>query len=255
MSIQVVREQSIAYTESGLSEVRDDLYIKLESDLADWLSTLKGVKLSTFIFIALREAYVCADKGGPATIHSIVAETAYEERAVRYAVDWLLEHEFIAESDPLPTRQRTYRVKAFAWFGKTAKNATPSVESANCSRLQPVVVVERPNSIVPNHYQGNASQQQSEGGVGGDSAARDILQSCGIVGASLDRLSAVDENTALAWSEWIAAPPLGVRNPQGIAVSALTRDVSAMPPVLTAEKKKRAPRFQGDLLERFKENK
>lgn len=236
MSIQLVRKQTIAFTESGLSEVHDDLYIKLESDLAGWLRELKGARLSTFICIALQEARVCAEQGSPATLTDIAQATGYDERTVLYTVQWLKQHDFISEGQPIG-QMKTYRPHAFAWFGGVKKVHRGEVFTPPKS-----VVVD--GIDIPPGVEANQQQQQQ-------APAREILQAAGIVGKSLERLDAVSVENARIWADWIADPPLNVRNPQGIAVAVLSGDPEAEPPGRKPTAAQRKFHVQGAGIERF----
>lgn len=232
MTINLVREQTISYDERGLADVHDDLYIKVDTALADHLRELKGARLSVFIYISLHEAHIWQQQAAPVTLQTIAEATGYDYRTVWYTVKWLEQHEFISESEPTRQGAKTYRPKAFAWFGHAMKkHQTPE----NFQAMKPVVVgTEKP----PEGEIASRQQQQS-------ARTREIFQSAGIVGRSLDRLGDVPAETAQAWADWIGSEPRGVRNPQGIAVSALSENPQAEPPFVTkAKERKRQPYIQ-----------
>ena len=245
-SWQIVHEKRIAYNERGVAAVEDDLYIKLDAALADWLQMLDGAKLSTFIFISLREAQVCTDKCAPATIYDILEGIPYEERAIRSAVKWLIENSFVCEAGVTQNNKKTYRPGAYAWFAKrqTSKTGAPrsakNADSAFCRPLHSVVVdeLDSKNNI------SERKQQQTE------PAARKILKACGIFGKALISLSeSVSAEIATEWREWIQSAPKGFRNPQGLMISALLADPDAQPPrtLIPAETPRRKGTITGKL--------
>lgn len=235
MTISIVRQQSIAYDEKGLSSVHDDLYIKLEADLLDWLRHLDGAKFSAFMFIALQEAYVCANIGDPATIPSIVAGTPYGERAVRYAVKWLLQNEFITEGEPTANGAKTYRPKAFAWFGNHRRSAIfadpplqPVADPANCRPLQ-----RHDDDVLIDSISESLKTSSSF-----MEATRAFLARAQVKGKNLDRLAAkVAPALAEQWAEWVESKPRGFTNPGGYCFSQLDEDPQAKPPFFKKEEK------------------
>ncbi len=240
--MKIIREQSISFNERGLAGVENDLYIKLDSALAKWLRDFQGARLSTFLFIALSEAHVCADNTPPPTLKAIVQGTGYSPRAVLYAVQWLEQNNFVMQGEPSKRGAKTYRPKAFAWFGSYAKTA----HYANCIPTQSVVVDGSPPQESENISSEEEEQQQQ---------TRRILHGAGIIGAPVDRLSSVKPDIAQAWADWITAVPEGIRNPQGIAVSVLSTDPNAVPPQKKTTTPKREPRMSGGFIEKHRKGK
>lgn len=245
MPIHVIREQSIAYTESGLSEVKDDLYIKLEADLADWLRELQGVRLSAFLFISLNDAFVCVGKGDPSTLKCIASGTGYSERAVLYAVQWLAEHEFITESETLESGAKTYRPKAYAWFGRMREHPAKISPPANCTPLQS----HEMNDDVPinNSIKASSSFMKEN--------AR-LFAEAGFEGVNISRLSEKVTDLAIvrAWCDYVKTNPAQKDNPHGYAYVCLMDNPNALPlePKKKKKERKREYRAQGPMVEKMR---
>lgn len=239
MAIQVIREQRISYDERGLADVEDDLYIKLDSTLTEWLKTLQGAKLSTFLFIALNEARVCAGKAKPVTRKQIVIGTGYKERAVMYAVQWLEENEFITQAEPSAKGEKTYRPKAFAWFGRGAKNAPPGTVQPDAPPANRAPLQSYDDDV---HLSSSSDESTSSSIM---HARMQTLASGGCEGINVEWFAErLDDQQAQTLADWCKQNPDGKRNPWGYAYFWVKDHPHSLPPgIQKPPERKRHGRF------------
>lgn len=250
MAFTLIREERITHTDSGL-QLEDDLYIKLDAAFDELVAELgRGGQLSALIHIQLREAYASSGRGDPATLKTIAHAASCKERQAQRIAKSLLEKCLIAEAGMSPhTGEKFYRPIGYAWFGNNrTKSRVSSMTPPNAANDTPGVKCHPPDTVVVVDQVNLSKEILEKKQQTTNTAARKILQECGIFGKPLERLSeSVDEPTARAWLEWIETAPSYLHNPVGVIVNALLADPEAIPPKprVTGETVKRAPSIRG----------
>ncbi|MGB8644067.1 MAG: DnaA N-terminal domain-containing protein [Anaerolineae bacterium] len=152
---QIVRQKVSGYGPTGLEAQSDEVYIKILASFEEVLPQLKNARLHVFMCIALHEAKVILGKEAPLSLSSIQKKIGYSRNPVIDALDYLVEQNFI---DELPGRgqdnEKQYRVRSYAWFGKSlapapASNSSDPTDPAAASNRSPLA--PRPASNLGEH--------------------------------------------------------------------------------------------------------
>ena len=234
MAFTLIHESRISHTGSGMV-LEDDLYIKLDARFDDLVAELgRGGQLPALIHIQLREAHASSARGNPATLKTIANAASCRERQAQRIVKSLLEKCLITEAGISPsTGEKFYRPLGYAWFGN---KRIPAGVSPMTPQDKGGVKCHPPDTVVVDVNTNNNPERVQQ-----TAQTREILKKCGILGKPLERLAEnVELETARLWLEWVESDPPYLRNPVGVAVSALLADPDARPVV--KEKKQAAPR-------------
>ncbi len=235
--LQIVRTSTVGYDQHGQDVLSEEAFVKvLVSFLTDGsLRQLKGAPLSAFLCVALHEAKIVVSGAEPLTVSAIEGHTGWSRRSLIAALDHLVEHAYVTE---LPERgakrEKQYRVKAYAFFGKPSGSHLPKEQGASAAPLhKPCGESPHRSSVVavpdqPGPESMALKQQQTQ--------ARAILASVRARGRRLEepalsRLSAtVGPELAQTWADWVPNAPQSFRDPIAFMVKRLSQDPTAEPP-------------------------
>jgi hypothetical protein len=242
MSLQVIREQSIHYGDTGRIGSVEETYVKLSVSFAQLLQTFKGARLSAFLCLALNEAEISFGRSVGMSIYDIAEKSGYDERTVLRSMQYLCKFNY---ADSVSERgehgETLYRVRGYAWFGNPKSAPTPA--SNRCDKMS-----YRSRNVTPGVTKSPSSSSDIQSSkdlhetTTNSDAATKILQAANVRTCDLD-LSVFDEERAHAIADYIAENPDQRRSPAGFVYVCLKANPYWNPPVVKSEKKSWSDRY------------